>query len=67
MKALFIQHDHVSPTGPVSERLRHHGYEIEEILVVPEERFRDPNVPFTFPNLDDYDLVIPLGAITDCP
>ena len=47
MKALFIQHDHVSPTGPVSDRLRHHGYEIEEILVVPEERFRDPNVEFT--------------------
>ncbi len=62
MKALFIQHDHVSPTGPVSERLRHHGYEVEEILVVPEERFRDPNVEFTFPNLADYDLIIPLGA-----
>ena len=36
MKALFIQHDHVSPTGPVSERLRHHGFEIEERLVVSQ-------------------------------
>ena len=62
MKALFIQHDHVSPTGPVSERLRHHGYEIEELLVVPEERFKDPNVEFAFPNLDNYDLIVPLGA-----
>ena len=46
MKALFIQHDHVSPTGPVSDRLRHHGYEIDEMVVVPEESFRDPNVKF---------------------
>lgn len=26
MKALFIQHDHVSPLGPVGERLRQHGF-----------------------------------------
>lgn len=62
MKALFIQHDHVSPTGPVSERLRHHGFEVEERLVVPESSFSNPNVHFEFPNLDDYDLIIPLGA-----
>ena len=62
MKALFIQHDHVSPLGPVGERLRQHGFEIETRLVVPEERYRDPNVDFEFPNAKDYDLIIPLGA-----
>jgi len=62
MKALFIQHDHVSPPGPVAERLQHHGYDIVETLVVPETNFRDPNVAFEFPPLDDYDLIIPLGA-----
>jgi GMP synthase-like glutamine amidotransferase len=62
LKALFIQHDHVSPTGPVADRLRHHGFEIVEELVVPESSFHEPNVHYEFPNLDDYDLIIPLGA-----
>ena len=62
MKALFIQHDHVSPTGPVSERLRHHGFEIEERLVVSQDNFGQPNVSFEFPDFNDYDLIIPLGA-----
>jgi GMP synthase-like glutamine amidotransferase len=62
MKALFIQHDHVSPPGPVAERLQHHGYETVETLVVPAELFNTPNVNFEFPPLEDYDLIIPLGA-----
>mgnify|MGYP000617905600 CR=1 FL=1 len=62
MKALFIQHDHVSPTGPVSDRLRQHGFEVTEHEVVSEANFRNPNVTFEFPNLDDYDLIIPMGA-----
>jgi GMP synthase-like glutamine amidotransferase len=62
MKALFIQHDHVSPTGPVSERLRHHGFEIEERLVVTQENYYSPNVHFDFPDADDYDLIIPMGS-----
>jgi GMP synthase-like glutamine amidotransferase len=47
----------------VAERLRFHGYETIEALVVPEEKFKTPNeADFTFPSLDDYDLIIPLGA-----
>ena len=62
MKALFIQHDHISPPGPVADRLRHHGFEVVEQLVVPESSFREPNVHFEFPDINDYDLIIPLGA-----
>ena len=62
MKALFIQHDHVSPIGPVGERLAQHGFEIETQLVVPEDSFENPNVAFEFPDIDKYDLIIPLGA-----
>jgi GMP synthase-like glutamine amidotransferase len=62
VKALFIQHDHLSPTGPVGDRLRERGFEVEEILVVAEENFHTPNIPFTFPDLADYDLIVPLGA-----
>jgi GMP synthase-like glutamine amidotransferase len=62
MKALFIQHDHVSPTGPVAERLRQHGFEIEERLVVSQDDFGSPNVNYEFPDFSDYDLIIPMGA-----
>jgi GMP synthase-like glutamine amidotransferase len=62
MKVLFIQHDHVSPTGPVGERFRERGFETEEILVVPEDQFGEPNVTFSFPDLNDYDVIVPLGA-----
>lgn len=62
MKALVIQHDHVSPTGPLGRRLEHHGFEITEFLVVPKESFKEPNVKVEFPNTDDFDLVVFLGA-----
>lgn len=62
MRALFVQHDHVSPLGPVGERLEQLGFEIETLLVVPEEKYREPNIHFEFPAADKYDLLIPLGA-----
>ncbi len=62
MKALVIQHDHVSPTGPVGRRLEHHGFEITEFLVVPEDLFSTPNITVEFPHFDDFDLIVPLGA-----
>jgi len=62
VKALFIQHDHVSPTGPVSERLRFHGFEIEERVIVAKEQYEAPNVSFDFPDWRDYDLIIPMGS-----
>lgn len=62
MKALFIQHDHVSPTGFPAERLRQRGFDVDEILVVDEQNFRTPNIAFEFPGVDDYDLIVPMGA-----
>lgn len=62
MKALFIQHDHISPPGPVAERLRHYGFDIFEEIVVSESNFHSPNVPYQFPDADEFDLVIPMGA-----
>ena len=62
MKALFVQHDHVSPTGPVAERLRHRGFEVDEMLVVDQDNFASPNVFVDFPDLGGYDLVVPMGA-----
>jgi GMP synthase-like glutamine amidotransferase len=62
MRALFIEHDHVSPPGPVADRLVHHGFTIDEVVVVTEPNFKNPNVTFDFPNPDEYDLLIPMGA-----
>ena len=62
MRALFVQHDHVSPTGPVADRLRERGFEVDEILVVDQQNFASPNVDFAFPDLADYDLIVPMGA-----
>lgn len=62
MKALIIQHFHMSPTGPIGERLRHHGFELEEFVVVPQENFDSPNIHVEFPDFNNYDLIIPLGA-----
>jgi GMP synthase-like glutamine amidotransferase len=62
MRALIIQHDHASPTGAVGRRLVHHGFDVTEFLVVPAESFEQPNVTVVFPALDDFDLIVPLGA-----
>ncbi|MDA8370736.1 MAG: type 1 glutamine amidotransferase [Nocardiopsaceae bacterium] len=63
MRALFIQHDHVSGTGLVGERLLERGYDLTTRLVVPAERFHSPGVEFDFPDPRDWDLVVVLGAV----
>jgi GMP synthase-like glutamine amidotransferase len=62
MRVLFVQHDHVSPLGPVGERFAHHGFEIDTHLVVPESAFSEPNITTDFPKARDYDVLVPLGA-----
>lgn len=62
MRALFIEHDHSSPPGPVAERFADHGYDIVEKVVVPAERFTTPNVEFEFPDPSNYDVLVPMGA-----
>ncbi|MCE1177544.1 MAG: gamma-glutamyl-gamma-aminobutyrate hydrolase family protein [Micrococcales bacterium] len=62
MRALIIQHDHVSPPGPVAERLEQHGYEIELHEVVSEADFHAPGVPGEFPDVSGFDLIVPMGA-----
>ncbi len=62
MRALFVQHDHLSPLGPVGERFAHHGFDIDTIMVVPEASFHEPDIAVDFPSLDEYDVLVPLGA-----
>ena len=62
MRVLFVQHDHVSPLGPVGERFAHHGFEVDTHLVVAEIDFTAPNIATAFPDAADYDVLVPLGA-----
>ncbi len=62
MRALVVQQDHVSPPGPVGEGFADRGYDVEEFLVVPAERFADPGVEVDFPDPARYDVVVPMGA-----
>lgn len=62
MRALFIEHDHVSPPGLVGDRLEQRGFEIVEHLVVDEEHFESPDVTTDFPEPGEFDLLIPMGA-----
>ena len=62
MRALFIEHDHVSLGGPIWRAFEKHGYEIERFLVVPESSYSEPNIEVTFPNFANYDLIVPMGA-----
>jgi GMP synthase-like glutamine amidotransferase len=61
-RALILQHDHVSPPGPVAERFAHRGYEIVEEVVVAPENFHSPNQPFDFPDPREFDAIVVMGA-----
>ena len=62
MRALFIQHDHASPAGPIAERFEQRGYTIDYFQVVPEDRYESPNVTVEFPDFSQYDVIVPMGA-----
>jgi GMP synthase-like glutamine amidotransferase len=62
MRALVIQHDHVSPPGPVGRRLEECGYELDLHLVVEKDDFHHPHLHNPFPGIDGVDLVVSMGA-----
>jgi GMP synthase-like glutamine amidotransferase len=62
MRALFVQQDHLSPTGPVGEAFAGHGFDVREFMVVPEEHFHQPSVAVTFPDPLAFDAIVAMGA-----
>lgn len=62
MRALFVQQDHVSPLGPVGDAFAERGFEVDELLVVPADRFHSPSVTVRFPDPTRYDAIVPMGA-----
>ena len=61
-RLLVIQHDHVSPLGPVAQAFEARGWDCDYHLVVPPERYDAPGVSAHFPALDGFDAVLPMGA-----
>jgi GMP synthase-like glutamine amidotransferase len=62
MRVLIIQHDHLSPAGPIAERFLERGFSTEQHGVVPKESFVQPGVSPRFPDPAGYDAVVAMGA-----
>ena len=62
MRALFIEHDHVSLGGPIWRAFEKLGYDIERFLVISESDYANPNINVTFPNFAEFDVIVPMGA-----
>jgi len=62
MRVLIVQHDHVSPPGPVGERFEERGYDVVSHLVVEEQQHQAPGVQARFPGFTDFDVVVAMGA-----
>lgn len=62
MRALFIEHDHLEPPGPVGDRFTERGYDVSEFVVVPPGSFGNPGVQADFPDPARFDVIAPMGA-----
>jgi GMP synthase-like glutamine amidotransferase len=55
--------DHTSTSGLIGDAFSAAGWDVSEMLVVPAERYRSPDVPITFPSAAEYDGVALFGAV----
>lgn len=62
MRILVIQHDHVSPIGPIGERFSDRGFEVVEHTIVGLGDFLEPGVTTAFPGFTAFDAVVAMGA-----
>ena len=62
MRLLVVEHDHVSPLGHVAERFVQRGFDITRHVVVDRLSFANPGVDTAFPDFDQFDAVVVMGA-----
>jgi GMP synthase-like glutamine amidotransferase len=62
VRVLFVKQDHCSPSGLIGDGFAAAGWEVSEMVVVPESRYHSPDVAVTFPSAADYDAVAFFGA-----
>jgi GMP synthase-like glutamine amidotransferase len=63
VRVLFVKQDHNSPSGLIGDAFSALGYDISELVVVPADRFRSPDVTVSFPDPAGYDAIVAFGAI----
>ena len=60
MRALIVEHDPLSTPERVGDHLERRGFALEPFVVVDD--IGDPEVTVTYPDLDDHDIVVLMGA-----
>jgi GMP synthase-like glutamine amidotransferase len=62
VRVLFVKQDHCSPGGLIGGGFTAAGWDVSELVVVPEQRYHSPDVPVTFPASGEFDAVAFFGA-----
>jgi GMP synthase-like glutamine amidotransferase len=62
VRVLFVKQDHSSPSGLIGDGFTAAGWDICELVVVPEARYHSPDVAVTFPPAGEFDAVVFFGA-----
>jgi GMP synthase-like glutamine amidotransferase len=62
VRVLFIKQDHASPSGLVGDAFTSLGWDVSELIVVPESRYHSPGVPVVFPPAAAFDALVFYGA-----
>jgi GMP synthase-like glutamine amidotransferase len=62
VRVLFVKQDHASPAGLIGDGFAAAGWDVSEMVVVPEDRYHSPDVSVMFPAAGDFDAVTFFGA-----
>jgi GMP synthase-like glutamine amidotransferase len=62
MRVLFVKQDHASPSGLIGDAFASLGWDVSEMVVVPESRYHSPDVSVAFPSAAGFDAVAFYGA-----
>ncbi|UXA16213.1 type 1 glutamine amidotransferase [Mycobacterium sp. SMC-4] len=61
-KVLFLVNDPIATEALLGDAFVDHGFDVDVFSVVPAGRVDDPAWDPSFPDVGDYDVVVPLGA-----
>jgi GMP synthase-like glutamine amidotransferase len=62
VRVLFVKQDHASPSGLVGDAFTSLGWDVSELVVVPESRYHSPDVSVVFPSAAGFDALVFYGA-----
>jgi GMP synthase-like glutamine amidotransferase len=62
VRVLFVKQDHASPSGLVGDAFTSLGWDVSELIIVPESRYHSPDVPVVFPSAAAFDALVFYGA-----